>query len=92
MQGLANVAKELTERQHGVNLHNVQEPYVVNEVEGLLNLGSIQRLVRYTLSVVRDGRSLKQILMRHACDKSKGVLLTKTSPSATVSSLVYISG
>ena len=54
VKGLANVTKELTERQQML-IHNIQEPYVVNEVEGLLNLGSIQGSINYTLSVVRDG-------------------------------------
>lgn len=54
MKGLADVTKELTERQQ-LLIHNIQEPYVVNEVEGLLNLGSIQGSIDYTLSVVRDG-------------------------------------
>lgn len=61
MKGLADVTKELTQRQQ-LLIHNIQEPYMVNEVEGLLNLGSIQGSIDYTLSVVRDGTNWKQIL------------------------------
>ena len=61
VKGLADVTEELAERQHGVTSYNIQEPYVIKEVEGLLNLGGIQGCVLNTLGVVRNGSNLKYL-------------------------------